>query len=706
MDTQKQPTFSVIFLGFQPGLEAHEVQTRISSLFKISQQQSAQLFGTFPCVVKKSLPATMAAKYQRAIESAGGLCRIDPDVSAVAAPPPHAPDLSTASKEQHQSGKLLLQSQPSSGPDSPVPAAKNSLSHAVMSRVRQFWGRDGVDRSVALDFSLPAPSKRVTIGSSSTAELQDCQEEPAAYFQLLHSRVKYLNYCPLSPSKRRGITFDLLALFYPLAMAQIVEHAKTGGVPESTERRQALTALIDVTKILMVSCQFLFDDLYSGSNFRFARNRKSRRECASHIFELLLLKQRAQALRYQILDDSDWKLANTLFFVMRACDDIEAPLSTLNAQLGLDTDLLTVNFRNHFFLLQIFAWFDPLRWPTHIQWVIDSYVRRVRDVVLVQEDQGALQPHALVAYCYGKQAAMKARLAAPPGPAVILDLQNLITAMQNDCFGLTQSKVHGQALQVMKRFERFEVNDHFRIRDQLLHRLHPIATAETARRDQAVDDLRIFVGFSEASSLLLHRQGDFGQEERLADLLAKRSAVLAQDHTSLHKTTWSLVFQNQHTTRLSTQESRSTVAMAVGSLLAYGVGDEVNRPHFGVVSRIHRPQSKVTNIDIEFIADFAEVVTITLNAPVSKVKFLALLVHNSKTPGSWALMWPPRDVMIGVDKVEMHRKDKVLGIELTQLRNATNQFHLIDTTVTSEALEINGAPVYPEALAMWKSGLI
>ena len=54
----------------------------------------------------------------------------------------------------------------------------------------------------------------------------------------------------------------------------------------------------------------------------------------------------------------------------------------------------------------------------------------------------------------------------------------------------------------------------------------------------------------------------------------------------------------------------------------------------------------------------------------------------------------------------MHRKDKVLGVELTQLRNATHQFHLIDTTVTSEALEISGAPIYPEALAMWKSGLI
>ena len=112
------------------------------------------------------------------------------------------------------------------------------------------------------------------------------------------------------------------------------------------------------------------------------------------------------------------------------------------------------------------------------------------------------------------------------------------------------------------------------------------------------------------------------------------------------------------------------------------------------------------DIDIEFIADFAEVVTLTLNAPVSKVKFLALLVHNSKQPGSWALMWPPRDVMMGVDKVEMHRKDKVLGVELTQLRNATHQFHLIGTTVTSDTLEINGLPVYPEALARWKSGLI
>ena len=576
----------------------------------------------------------------------------------------------------------------------------------MASQVRQFLGKNGTDRSLALNFALPAPSQRVKIGSSSTAELRDCEEEPSAYFQLLYSRIKYLNYCRLSPRKRRSITFELLTLFYPMAMAQIVEQAKTGGVPEPKERRSTLIALIDVAKILIMSCQFLFEDLYSGSDFRFARNRKARRECASHIFELLLLKQRAQALRYQLLDDSDWKLANTLFFVMRACDDVETPLSTLNAKFGLDTDLLSVNFRNQFFLLQIFAWFDPLRWPTHIQWVIDSYVRRVRDSVLIQDDNGTLPAHTLIAYCYGKQAATERRLSTPPGPALVLDLHNLVIAMQEDCLGLIQSKEHGQALQVMKRFERFEVNDHFRIRDQLLHRLQPTAHEDNFRRDEAVEGLRIFVGFNEVSSLLLHRQGDFGQEERLADLLAKRSAILAQDQTSLHTTTWSLVFQNQHSMRLSTQESRATVAMAVGALLAFGVGDEVNRPRFGVVSRIHRPLGKVVDVDIAFIADFAEAVVITLNAPVSKTKFLALLVHDSKKPGTWALVWSPRDVMVGVDKVEIHRQNSVLAVELTQLRNATHQFNLLDTTLTSAALGFNGLPVYPERQARWQSGLM
>ena len=709
MDTPpKQSTFNVIFLGFRPDVDAHDARAKISALFKITPEQGVQLFASFPCVVKKSLPAPMAAKYQRAIESTGGLCRIDPEFQALAAAPNPGPDLAALPTAQHPSGKLLLSNAPSPVLAAQAPTSKRPWSHAltqVRSKVRQFLGKDGVDRSLHLNFSLPAPSKRVSIGSSRTAELRHCKEEPSAYFQLLYSRIKYLNYCRLSPGKRRRITFELLELFYPMAMAQIVEHAKTGGVPEPTERRSALVALIDVAKILIMSCQFLLDDLYSGGDFRFARNRTSRRECASHIFELLLLKQRAQALRYQRLDESDWKLANTLFFVMRACDDVEAPLSTLNAKFGLDTDLLTVNFRNQFLLLQIFAWFDPLRWPTHIQWVIDSYVRRVRDGVLLHDDSGPLQAHALVVYCYGKQAAMEQRLNAPPGPALVLDLKNLVTAMQEDCVGLTQSKKHGQALQVMKRFERFEVNDHFRIRDRLFHRLHPTAPDEGVRLDQAVEGLRIFVGFHEVSSLLLHRQGDFGQEERLADVLAKRSAILAQDHTSLHKTTWSLVFQNQHTLRLSTQESRATVAMAVGSLLAFGVGDEVNRPRFGVVSRIHRPLSKVVEIDIALIADFAEAVVITLNAPVSKTQFLALLVHHSQTPGEWAVMWPPRDVMIGVDQVEIHRKNRALPVELTQLRNATHQFYLVDTTLTSAALGFSRPPVYPELLARWQSGL-
>lgn len=710
METQvQQSTFRVIFLGFEQEVVAGEGQIKICALFKISPEQGVRLFGTFPCVVKNGLTRSTAVKYQRAIESVGGLCRIESGRKEIDAAPVPRHDPTALAQVQHQSGKLLVSEGPDSVPgSSPLPRRRymsQAVAH-VKSEVRQFLGLNGVDRSLSLNFSLPAPSKRAVIGTSSTAELQHCEGEPSAYFQLLHSRIKYLNYCQLNPGQRRRITFDLLALFYPVAMAQIVEHAKTGGVPESADRREALSHLIAVAKILIVSCQFLFNDLYQGSDFRFARNRKERRECASSIFELLLLKQRAQALRYQILDERDWKLANTLFFVMRACDDVEAPLSTLNAKFGLEPELLAVNFRNQYFLLQIFAWFDPLRWPTPIQWVIDSYVRRVRDVVLVREDDGPLLAHELLAYCYGKQAAAPQRLTEPPGPSIVLDLKNLVQAMQEDCFGLIQSKEHGRALQVMQRFERFAVGDHFRIRDQLLHRLHPVINDESTRLDQAIDELRIFVGFGEVSSLLLHRQGEFGQEERLSDLLAKRSAVLGHDHLSLHKTIWSRVFQNQHTLRLSTQESSATVAMGVGSLLAFGVGDEVNRPRFGVVSRIHRPRSTAVEIDIESIADFAEAVVVTLNASVSMNKFLALLVHDSKKPGHWAMIWTPRDVKVGVDAVAIHRHGKILPVELTVLRNATGQFHLLDTSLTSAELGFSGVPVYPALLARWKSGLM
>lgn len=571
-------------------------------------------------------------------------------------------------------------------------------------KVQGFLGIGLPSRSIPLAFSLPAPSDKFQASDTDDDDFLDdlaiVKDLPAAYFARLLEEVKYVNRCSMSNQKRWAINHDMLKLFYPAAQTQIALLSKTGDVPESDQHKTVLLHIIEFCQILIVSYQLIFADYYASSNYRYARARTKVLTCASRILELLTFKQRARGLRYQLLDDTDWAIANTLFYVMYRYEDVYQPLSTLKKELDMGHHHHKISLYQHFMQLHLSSAFDVLRWPTHLQWVIGSYVRSIEQPALIRPDDGTLGEHDLRVYCYGTSPANTRRLAHPPGEALLLDCHPLIHAMHKDCVGMMRAKTQRNVSQSLPRFANLPEAEHFVIFDQLVRGLEYNNIKPIGHVEQNVNDLRIFVGFTEVFGLLHHRNSIYASEERLADMLARRSALIAEDNAATHESIWKLLFQDDKIVRLSTQETDFTTAMRIGSLLACGIGENVNRPSLAMVSRIFRPCAKVVIVEIHRIADYAEPVLMSVNAPsdqplLAHQKKPALLVYDHKQPGHWSLMFPPQDVVLGIDHFAIHRQKITHPVHLHGIRHATNDFYLFSTALESAQLGITGEPDYP-----------
>lgn len=565
----------------------------------------------------------------------------------------------------------------------------------LLGAMRRWLGLNAPKRDIPLNFALPKISDRVVatqvIGAGFGQDLANADEKPADYFGVLKARIRYLNRCELKPAQRLDITREVVALFYAKALEQMTRQARSGGIPETQDRKLILTAMIDIAQILGVSYQIVFSHYYQGSAYAYNRAHSRVLESASRILELLNLKQQAQALRYQLLTDVDWQVANKLFYVMSLYEDVLMPAPTLKQVLKLESP---DSYCELYAALHVVDRFNPLRWPTHLQWIVRSYMKSIANAVTVHPGKASdkIGRDHLVSYCDSGAPAGMQSPDKPLDQALILDCHALFGAIRKDCLSLIKAAKTNRVDEVPARFATFKESERFIISEQLFIGLEQVEVeaGSPSVRETNINDLRIFVGFPAVFALLQHRQSDFASEEQLV----KRSAVIAEDHHADKNSMWSLLLKNERTMRLSTQESSYTTAMAIGSLLAYGIGEDVNRPSLAVVSRIFRPADKSVVIDITSIASYAEAAAFSLKSGSAPQGKQAILVHDSRRCGEWDLIVRPMDILFGFDNFSLHRKQQTHALNLENVRNATPDFSLFSTNLTTSQLGFLALPDY------------
>jgi hypothetical protein len=319
-----------------------------------------------------------------------------------------------------------------------------------------------------------------------------------------------------------------------------------------------------------------------------------------------------------VLNAQQWVVVNTVFHAMAASGQADTEADLLPDFSAEKDPPKTGTLRGLFLGIHMIARFDVLRWPTEWQEFIFSYARSVGYLADSADDKGGELPrHCSIAYCYDTLPSRQRRSPseAELGPATLINWAKLHKKVTGDFLTFfTDAAPRTELSYFQKRLAALSYNECLalvQLQFECVTNENPQPAVDVGRGEAC--DMRIFIGFRSVYQLLenIHR-GKYGVGTRLADALAKRSAVFAEDHVATVESVWYLQFQDADVIRLKTQETKFTTSMRIGMMAAYGVGNEgIAKPQFGLITRIYRPSPQSVIVDILKYGSYTEPVIVT-----------------------------------------------------------------------------------------------
>jgi hypothetical protein len=530
-------------------------------------------------------------------------------------------------------------------------------------RWRRFLGADLPERRLELRLDLGADGPCTERAALTRRRLLDlrrgCAEQPGLCLERMLASARALSGCRM-PTRRHHESAELLARqLYAEAIRQVdAMAAERGGTPEDEHRRACIETLSQATAALVRGYARIFASDYALNRFWYAKVRGRVHRAAARVLELIKLNHRIAALRYAPLPSEQWRIANTLYIVMRTYEPTDLPHTTLAGELSAGERFRSVSLDQLYALLHTYRVLDYSAWPERNQRYIDRYCLSVDQGIVIREPSSAAAGarDTLTAGCY--QDGPPGRLPAPEdtGPSVVIDYRVLAQSIRDDYLELTRARSERNRFALPVRLGAVEPTQQtavgYLLQRNLRTRWHwDEAERAVARRR----DLRLYTGYADvrAHLLALFASDSRRREAReLADLFAHRSAFFGDDESATDHSLWYVIEETPQRLRIRTQETRFTHPMFIGNLCAYGFGAaEVQRPRLGKVTRFYRPQPGTLLIDIELLAEYAAPVTVYKRDPSQPVtdrgrlKVLgspmpSLLIQHAQR--RWGLITPPQ----------------------------------------------------------------
>ncbi|MEN9865979.1 MAG: hypothetical protein RL748_1569 [Pseudomonadota bacterium] len=565
----------------------------------------------------------------------------------------------------------------------------------IIAQVRQsyheFLGHDLPPREIAIKFQIPLPLAREKPPKfREIAFLKKDMDDPDAdinYFKSLQKNLRQLNRCKIGVVKRFLYNEGFIVAFYPLLLKQVRQHLGSAGIPDVGPRQDMLDTIVDILAQLIDSYKSIFKTIYLGKNFQFARLKVQFDKSAYRILELLKFQQRVMGLRYQLLSEQSWLSINIVFHIMWSLGKSGMERIALESISANRREPFQTSLQDLFLTLQMVQRFNLPKWPVEWQFSFDRFDQTMRTLLQVTPDDGVkMTRHVTLSYCYDTLATRFKRVeeSGARGPCVMIHWQHLQKKVMADYLQFFHEKGHGSRVGVM---EKFEVLSYIEGLALVQLQLECIKLEEPLLSNDALDgqpcDLRIFVGFKDVYPFLhnLHYHADLEEVgTRMVDSLAQRSAVLAEDHVATKASVWHLQYQDSQTIKLKTQETQFTTGLKIGSLIAYGFGNEgIQQPSLGVVARIFRPSSKTVFLDIDRVGQDSEPVLATADQASfeefdqhGKQVIYAILTTDAQ--GEMALLFPPQSSFVEKEVLVLKRVRGQQLIQLGKLQSVTKSY--------------------------------
>jgi len=431
-----------------------------------------------------------------------------------------------------------------------------------------------------------------------------------------------LNRIILSSNQRKEYSDLLTSYIYSIVVLWYEKYQKEeNSLPENNERRNALVASIDAIHQLSTSYKLLFREYYSANKKVFKKNNKLAYQYGARALELIRLEQRLRALRYQKLPKVAWQHCNQIFFSLAHHNavDIDYELIGLvgvkKKSDGLRKGGVPLsNVRRLYLSIQLFGLLDVTTWPTRMFHIPDGYLDMMggEGLKVVADNDENLKPGFLLTYCKSEIPPVFKRNENMPAPLIQFDYTNLYNILVKDHKEIGKQ----QFLETFdeSKFSRplVEIKESDRVPVIELMIMGLTARERRQKRHASFGDkgLSVYFGFHDVNKLLKDLiapdQSRVKNSRQFIDTLAKSSALLAEEEQSYMSASWNITNFSAGGLLINTEETDFSNPIQIDMLMAFTMPDNKEQPILGFVRRLNRPNSKLVEIAVVRLSNYAE----------------------------------------------------------------------------------------------------
>jgi len=426
----------------------------------------------------------------------------------------------------------------------------------------------------------------------------------------------------LMPEQRKEFSDLLASYIYPIVLLWYEKYQKEeNSLPESNERRNALIASIDAIHQLSTSYKLLFREYYSANKKAFKKNNKLAYQYGARSLELIRLEQRLRALRYQKLPKVSWQHCNQIFFSLAHHNAIDIDYELIGlVGVRKKSDGLRkggvpiLSVRRLYLSIQLFGLLDVTTWPTRMFHIPDGYLDMLGgDGLKVIEDNGEkLSPGFLITNYKSEMPPVFSRSDNVEPPLIQFDYTNLYNILVKDHKEIGKQ----QFLEIFdeSKFSRplAEIKESDRVPVIELMIMGLTARERRQKRHASFDDigLSVYFGFQDVNKLLKDLiapdQSEIKNSRQFIDTLAKSSALLADEDKSHMSASWNITNFSAGGLLINTEETDFSNPIQIDMLMAFTMPDNKEQPILGFVRRLNRPNSKLVEIAVVRLSNYAE----------------------------------------------------------------------------------------------------
>lgn len=451
------------------------------------------------------------------------------------------------------------------------------------------------------------------------AKLEDLKRFSVRQLQEAANLLGQLNRHDLKTEKRLDIVRHVVGIVYPVMLRHYqLYQDKVISLPESSERRDAIVACVEICAQSAIAYKHQFKELYSAKTLNYRKVRDKVLEAGGRILEFSRLEQRFRALRHQKLPATTWLDVNRVFFSILVHGDANEAITLLGTlgfsqrinKLGKSPQASTP--ARLYLSIQLFGLVDAPSWSTRLFHAPDAYLDVLDNgMMIVPDTNKELEPGWLITYIENKGPPLFQREQHLPEPRICIEYFNLYNRLVLDYEELAKMKFLGSfdASKLGRPLLELEPIERLPFLESMLFGLRPRERKQKRHAAFGHENLKLYFGYKDAYRLLMDMATKdvrrITDTRAFMDSLAGFSSGLSDD-LSTNRMRWEIANFSTGGLLVITRESNFTVPIQIGQLVAFIPNQEVKRPLLGYVSRINRQSDQQVDVAIVRLSSHPE----------------------------------------------------------------------------------------------------